>query len=323
MKMKWLLTGTLVVTAGIVSPSALAQEAGSTTGVKAAVVVPAQPAADAISPAEAEVAAAGKKLIDAFNQGDANAVLDNFLPDAELIDEVGTVHLGKEEIGALLKAFFEKYPGVQTQSEIESIRLVAGLALVDGTRALADKEGKSFSIIRYASIWKKTDAGYKLVSLRDINEPLPLTPKEALEELGWLVGSWVNEGSDGKVELDYRLAEDGNFIVGDLSVIAADGTQIMKSFQRIAWDASEGKFRSWTFDSDGGWGEATWLTTDQGWVMQSKAVSPIGERGSAIVSILPESADRFVIQGTHRTSEGIAEPDYEHIVVRKAPQPGK
>jgi uncharacterized protein (TIGR02246 family) len=322
MKLKWLYTGAIVVVAGANGSLAVAQQSSTATGVKAAVVVPAQSATDGLSPAEAEVAAAGKKLIDAFNLGDANAVLDMFLPDAELIDEAGTVHLGKDEISALIKAFFEKYPGVQTQSEIESIRLVAGLALVDGTRAMSDKEGKSFSIIRYASIWKKTDAGYKLVSLRDINEPIPPTPKEALEELAWMVGTWVNEGTDGKVELDYRLADDGNFIIGDLSVIAADGRQVMKSIQRIAWDASEGKFRSWTFDSDGGWGEATWLMTDEGWVMQSKAVSPLGERGSAIVSIVPESADRFVIIGTHRTTEGMAEPDYEHVVVRKAPMPG-
>lgn len=301
---------------------ASAQQPNNSTGVKEAVSVPAQDAAStALSPAEAEVAASAKKLMDAFNQGNSAQVLDMFLPDAELIDEAGTVHVGKEEIGNLVKSFFERYPGVQTASELEAIRLVAGLALVDGSRSMSDKEGKSVSLVRFISVWKKTDAGYKIVSLRDVNEPVPPNPREALEQLSWLVGSWVNQGSDGRVEMDYRWAEDSSFIVGDLSVVSADGRQVMKSFQRIAWDASAGSYRSWTFDSDGGWGEATWMATDQGWVLQSKAVTPQGAIGSATVTIVPENEDRFTLAGSNRFSNGVAEPDYQHTVVRKAPAP--
>ena len=301
----------------------IAQQSGTATGVKEPVAVPSQNGAGGLSPAEAEAAAVGKKLIEAFNQGNASLVVDMFLPDAELIDEAGTVHLGKEEISALVKSFFEKFPGVQTSSQVESIRLVAGLALVDGSRTMMDKEGKSFSLVRYAAIWKKTDAGYKIVSLRDIAEPVPPTPKEALETISWLVGSWMNEGTDGKVEMDYRWAEDGNFIVGDLLVSSADGSQVMKSFQRIAWDAAQGTFRSWTFDSDGGWGESLWSPSDQGWILESKAFTPLGAQGSVRVALTPETADRFKIQGTNRLSNGVAEPDYEQIVVRKAPTAGK
>jgi hypothetical protein len=123
--------------------------------------------------------------------------------------------------------------------------------------------------------------------------------------------------------MDYRWAEDGNFIVGDLLVSSADGSQVMKSFQRIAWDASQGTFRSWTFDSDGGWGESLWSPSDQGWILESKAFTPSGAQGSVRVAITQETEDRFKIQGTNRLSNGVAEPDYEQIVVRKAPTAGK
>jgi len=324
MKFNGLFVVILVAVFGLTEIRLFAQQSTTSTGVKEPVAVPSQDAgSSALSPAEAEVAAAGNKLMDAFNQGNAAQVLDMFLPDAELIDELGNVHVGKEEIGNLVKTFFEKYPGVQTASELESIRVVSGLALLDGSRTMADKEGKSFSLVRFASIWKKTDAGYKVVSLRDISEPIPPTPREALEQLSWLVGSWVNHGTDGTVEMDYRWADDASFIVGDLSVVSPDGRQVMKSFQRIAWDASEGTYRSWTFDSDGGWGEALWLATEKGWSLQSKAVTPQGSRGSATVAIVPESEDRFVIIGSNRVSDGVAEPDYQHTVVRKAPTPSK
>lgn len=324
MKSKKLFTATVIAALCSFGIDAVAQQSGTSTGVKEPVAVPSQEGAGVeLSPAQAEVASAGKKLIDAFNQGNAALAADMFLPDAELIDESGTLHTGKEEITALIKSFFEKFPGVQTVSQIESIRLVAGLALVDGSRTMMDKDGKSFSLVRYAAIWKKTDAGYKLVSLRDIAEAIPPSPREALETISWLVGAWVNEGTDGKVEMDYRWAEDGNFIVGDLLVVGPDGRQLMKSFQRIAWDASQGTFRSWTFDSDGGWGESLWSPLEQGWILESKAFTPTGAQGAARVSLIPETEDRFKIQGTNRLSNGVAEPDYEYIVTRKAPTPDK
>jgi len=119
---------------------------------------------------------------------------------------------------------------------------------------MTDKEGKSLSVLRFATIWRKTDAGLKLASLRDVSEALPPTPHEALEGLSWIVGEWINESSDAKVQMNYRWDESGNFIVGDILITSGDQT-IMKSFQRIAWDASQGKYRSWTFDSDGGVGD--------------------------------------------------------------------
>jgi uncharacterized protein (TIGR02246 family) len=321
MKFNGLFVGTVVAALCALESGAIAQQ--TATGVKEPVAVPSQNADSGWTPAEAEVVAADKKLMDAFNQGNAGQVADMFLPDGELIDESGTVYLGKDEIGGLLKSFFEKYPGAKTVSQIESVRLISGLALLDGSRSIMEKEGKSFSLVRYATIWKKTDAGYKVVSLRDVAESIPPSPKEALETISWLVGSWVNEGSDGKVNLDYRLAEDGNFIVGDVLVVAPDGRQVMKSFQRIAWDAAQGTYRSWTFDSDGGWGESLWSPSDQGWILESKAFAPSGSQGTVRVSIVSESDSRLKIQGTNRFSNGVAEPDYEHVMVRKAPAPSK
>ena len=267
---------------------------------------------------EAEVVKASKQLMEAFNAGNADAVAQLFLPDGELIDDSGTVHLGHEEIKALTKAFHTAYPGSKTEAQIESIRVVAGLVLVDGSRAIVDKEGKSGSVLRFATIWKKTDGGLKLASMRDVSEPLPPTPHEALEAIAWIVGEWINESGDTKVSLNYRWDDNGNFIVGDINI--TNGNQvIMKSFQRIAWDANQSKYRSWTFDSDGGFGEGTWNATTSGMVLQSSAVGPDGARGTATVKLEPASKDRFTVRGIHRMSEGVEEPDYEYTVVRKPP----
>ena len=267
---------------------------------------------------ETEALKAAKQLTDAFNTGNAQAVVDVFLPDGELIDDSGTIHLGHQEIKALVTAFQEAYPGAKTEAQVESVRGVGGLVLVDGTRVIADKDGKGLSVLRFATIWKKTDAGLKLASLRDVSEPLPPTPHEALEGIAWIVGEWINESGDSKVLLNYRWDDTGNFIVGDISVTAGEQV-LMKSFQRIAWDASQGKYRSWTFDSDGGFGEGVWTATPNGLVMQNSAVGPDGLRGTATVKLVSDSKDRFTFEGIHRMSEGIEAPDYQYTVVRKPP----
>ena len=292
----------------------MAQDAAAT--VATAVAKPVSPEQAAM---EAEVIKASKALIDAFNSANVDSVAGMFLPDGELIDDSGTVHLGHAEIKGLMKAFHEAYPGAKTEAQVESIRTVAGLAMVDGTRAIIDKDGKSGSVLRFAAIWKKTDAGFKLASFRDVAEPVAPTPHEALEGIAWIIGEWINESGDSKVSMNYRWDENGNFIVGD--ILIKNGEQIvMKSFQRIAWDAHEGKYRSWTFDSDGGFGEGLWSATPTGLVLQSKATAPDGLRGTATVKMESESKDRFTIRGLHRMTEGNEEPDYEYTVVRRPPE---
>jgi hypothetical protein len=284
--------------------------------VQAAVV--AKPVSPEQLALETEAVKAVKLLTDALNSGNVDAISGAFLADGELIDDSGTVHLGHDEIKALLKAFHETYPGAKNEAQVESVRGVGGLVLVDGTRVIIDKDGKSLSVLRFASVWRKTDAGLKLASLRDVSEALPPTPHEALEGLSWIVGEWINESSDSKVQMNYRWDESENFIVGDILITSGEQT-IMKSFQRIAWDASQGKYRSWTFDSDGGFGEGVWTATTNGLVMQNSAVSPDGVRGTATVKLLSDSKDRFTFQGIHRMSEGVESPDYEYTVVRKPP----
>lgn len=304
-----------LVLASSASFVSIAQDTATKPADTPAAVKPVSPEQLAL---ETDAVKATKELTDAFNAGNADAVAAVFLADGELIDDSGTVHLGHEEIKALIKAFQETYPGTKTDAQVESVRSVAGLVLVDGTRVITDKEGKGLSVLRFASIWKKTDAGLKLASLRDVSEPLPPTPHEALEGLAWIVGEWINESGDTKVSLNYRWDDNGNFIVGDIHISSGDQV-IMKSFQRIAWDASQGKYRSWTFDSDGGFGEGVWNTTPNGLVMQNSAVGPDGLRGTATVKLVSDTKDRFSVQGIHRMSEGVEAPDYEYTVVRKPP----
>jgi uncharacterized protein (TIGR02246 family) len=245
-----------------------------------------------------------------------------FLPNGELIDEAGVVYQGQKEIQALLAAFFKQYPGAKLALEIESVRLVGPVAIEEGTRTMTTADGEERSRFRYIGVWAKTDRGWQLASFRDFaDDPAP-TPHDNLEPLAWLVGDWINEGADGKVEVNFRWSEDKNFLLGDFNFQSADGVP-RKSTQRLGWDPSTGKIRSWLFDSDGGFAEGTWAVLEDAIVIHSASVNPDGATASATMTIVQSDDDHFTISGSDRIVGGVREPDFELTVSRRPPQAGK
>jgi uncharacterized protein (TIGR02246 family) len=272
-------------------------------------------------PAAAEIRKESDKLTAAFSSGKADEVAAMFLAKGELIDEAGTVYQGQPEIKALVTAFVEKFPGTQMTNEIESIRVLGTIAIQEGRRVTTAKDG-TVAAMRYTSVLAKTDQGWRIASLRDFGDESPTTPGELLAPLAWLIGDWINEGSDARVKLSYRWSEDMNFILGEILVMKSDKV-VMKSSQRIGWDALLGTPRSWTFDSDGGFTESTWTQVDDSWTVRSSAVMPDGLTGSAILKITNAEPGRYTMTGTNRIIGNAMEEDYQITVVKLPPTAGK
>ena len=272
-------------------------------------------------PEVTEVRNNSEKLFTAFANGKTDEIVSMFLPQGEIIDEAGTVYRGQQEIKELVNAFFKKFPGSQVKNEIESIRIVGAVAILDGRRVTTAKDG-STSEIRYIGVLSKTSQGWRIASLRDFGDDTLPTPGQLLTPLSWMIGEWMNEGADARVKISYRWSEDKNFILGEISVTKEDKV-VMKSSQRIGWDALHGTPRSWTFDSDGGFAEATWTQVDDTWVVRSSAVMPDGLTGSAILKISGIENGRYVMTGTNRIIGNAMEDDYQIKVVKLPPAAGK
>ena len=273
---------------------------------------------DKEDPAIAAVRRTAEKLVTEFKLGKVDELTAMFLPKGELIDEEGTVYQGQPEIKDLFSAFFKKFPGATLSLEIESIRLVGPVAIEEGTRTITTKEGATKSKFRYIAVRAKTDNGWPIASFRDFAEdPVP-TPNDYLQPLAWLVGEWINEGADGKVAISYRWSDDKNFLLGEFQ-ISSPGKPTTKSSQRIGWDPSAGKIRSWLFDADGGFAEGKWTMVDDGIVIKSTSVNPDGTSASATMTIVPIDKDHYSIKGTERIVGDSREPDFDITVTRRPP----
>lgn len=273
---------------------------------------------------DAAIVKANDQLVKAFNAGQVAGVVAQFAAEGELIDEEGNLYRGEKELAALFTKFFERFPGAKLAMEIESIRAIGpNLAMEEGTRYIAAREGVAKATLRYSAVRTRTAAGQWLIaSIREFNnDPLP-TPHERLAALGWVVGDWVNEGTDGLVKISFRWSEEGNFILGDYQVHLT-GRPAMKSTQRIGWDPVAGRIRSWLFDADGGFAEGHWAAVEGGFVVKSNSSNPDGSSGSVTMTITPKGKDHFTMTGTDRIIGEARAPDFEVSVVRQPPAAGK
>ena len=95
-----------------------------------------------------------------------------------------------------------------------------------------------------------------------------------------MVGEWVDEASESVVRVHCGWSEDGNFLIRSFTV-KRQGKTVMSVTQRIGWDPVARQFRSWEFDSEGGFGEGKWSRDGDRWVVKHTGVRPEGTTASA------------------------------------------
>jgi uncharacterized protein (TIGR02246 family) len=294
-----------------------------TAGAAAQVAAPAatQAAASSPSPMEKALLAEAEATVKAFNAADATALGGMFIDDGELVDEDGNVTEGRTAITALFKGFFERFPKAVLEMDLTDARSIGDeMVIEEGVRRITADGAAAAAQVRYVAVRVKEGDRWPLAAYREFSDdPLP-TPTEMLAPLDWLVGEWVDESPEGKTQISFQWSDDGNYLLGEYN-LAVGGQSAGNSVQRIGWDPVEGKLRSWTFDSDGGFSEGEWMATDDGWIVRSEATLPDGTTGSATMVIKPSDADHFVVESTDRIIAGSEEPDFKLVIARKPPAP--
>jgi hypothetical protein len=168
---------------------------------------------------------------------------------------------------------------------------------------------------------KQGDGKWLFASLRS-NGDEHVAPHDQLKQLEWLIGDWVDESDESVVRTSTRWSDDKNFILSEFHIHIA-GRRAMSGTQRIGWDASIGKFRSWVFDSEGGHAEGLWAQVRDRWVVKVTGVRPDGDIGTATNIYIPTGRDSFTLMSMDRIVGDEAAPDAIVKIVRKPPEPKK
>jgi len=316
---RWWLAPALVLVGGALwgqRSSSLAQ--GQASGQAA-------PQAPAAAPAAAAAPSAGAtavltRLAEACSAGDAAAVGQLFTDSAELVDETGRQFLGPDQVAGILGQLFAAFPQSQFAIEVQSARPVGpGTLVLDAVKLVTTPAGLE-SRLRLVAVVVETDGGWKLGSLREYTDPEIVTASAQLKPLEWLVGDWIDESTQGDVQVSCRWSEDGNYLLRTF-VVRRAGQVRSRSTQRIGWDPVQKQIRAWHFEADGGFGESLWSQAKDQWIVRSQTTSADGRTGSAVHVLTPLPGDRVNWKSTFRLQGDVLEADRESTMVRQPPRP--
>lgn len=283
-------------------------------------------------PAEdrAAIEAVTAEFVRAFDAGDAKAVAALFTEGARIEADGEPAVEGRDAIERRFAEMFSDEPGRTIAVKADSLRFLGtDAALEEGSAAVTsppDVEGAPGEVVhsRYMVAYVRKDGRWLQDCIHDHPAPeAQATAHERLAELEWLIGEWVDEDDAARVHTACEWADGGAFLVRKYRV-ESDRKDVMTGHQRIGWDPRLKQFRSWTFDSEGGFSQAVWShdPSDGRWIAKSTGVMPDGRAATATNVVTRLGRDLILWTSTDRTMGGRALPDSETITLaRRPPRP--
>ncbi len=265
----------------------------------------------------AAIRAALDSYVAAYNRGDAKAVADHWSDSGEWRSPTGQRFHGRKAIEKELQGIFAANKGVKIECGEPAIRLVSpDVAIEEGTvRVMRPEEEPDDST--YMAIHVKKEGQWKLDSVRETSVPEEPSTSPQLDELGWLVGQWIDASPDATIEANVTWTKNKTFLSYAFKV-SMPGMDDLEGIQVIGWDPAAGTVRSWMFDSDGGFGDGTWSKQDNHWVVKFSQVLPDGRKAAATNIYTLVDADTFTWRSIGRKVGDEFLPNIDEVkVVRK------
>lgn len=264
---------------------------------------------------EGAIRAVGDAYVAAYNNGDAKALADFWTPEAVYVNRIsGDRVVGRDAIAKQFTELFAAEGQEKLEVAIDSIRFVSpNVAVEQGVAKFLSSEAEPGEA-EYSAIYVRRDGKWLLDRVTDDPIPVNKSNYEQLQQLEWLIGTWVDADDYVKIVTTCSWTKNQNFITRSFTVSAGDNVEI-SGLQVIGWDAAENKIRSWTFDSDGGFSRGVWTKTGDDWHVQKNGVTAGGDRTTAVNHLRFIDQDSFALQSTQRTIGAELLPNIDEVIV--------
>lgn len=258
------------------------------------------------------------KMEAGFTRQDAKGLAACWTATGDFVGSEGERAEGAQNIEKAFQQFFAARPGASLKLHVASLR-VAGkdLALVDAVSEVKPAKGEA-AIGQLSLVVVKRDDHWRIESAREIATHAAM-PGQHLKELEWMVGDWTDEGSpQGGVSLRSTCDWTANraFLIRKFKAdgradVARTGTEI------IGWDPRAQRIRSWAFDSDGGFGESTWVRDGDRWLVRYTGTRADGSDASATHVLTVVDANTVTVKSKDRVANGEAQPEVPEITLKR------
>lgn len=269
------------------------------------------------SPEFKEAEETAQKYTEAYDKGDAKTLAEFYAEDVDYIDQDGAETKGRAAIEKLLADNFQANPGILVNMSIDEVKQLTPEVRVNrGVAVVTPKDGAAVAT-RYLAISVEKGDRWLISQLTETDAPAP-TAYSRLQALEWLVGSWENKAGDLTVQTKIDWAGDKNFLVRKFNVKGSDQEET-EGWEIIGWDPARQLIRSWIFDSNGGFGEATWSNDGEHWLIQASNVLPDGSHSTAEHVLTKIDDNKFSWESQNRSLAGDPQPSLDKIEVQRLP----
>ncbi|MFH0957305.1 MAG: SgcJ/EcaC family oxidoreductase [Pseudomonadota bacterium] len=257
-----------------------------------------------------------QSYVEAFNKGDASAVASHWSDDAEYVNAAGERLKGRKKIEAFLKKFFTDNKGLKIEASPSSIRFPFSNKAMETGKAIITRPGQTPEESLYVAEYVRKHGTWKLVNVKEEECSVGY---EHLKDLDWLIGEWIDRDENATIETIYQWSRNKSFITGSFAVYVESRADLQGT-QIIGWDPIGKSIKSWVFDSQGGFGQATWSRNGNQWIAESSSVLSNGDKASAINIYTFIDNNTFTFQSIGRQTGAELTPNIEEVfVVRKQP----
>lgn len=267
---------------------------------------------------EAAIRAAVTSYVEAFNKQDAKALAGHWSDQAVYQNPItGEEVTGRGEIEKQFAAQFGEFKDAKLTVEVTAVNFVSpNVAVEEGIAHVKTANGEP-DVTEYSAVHVRHGNKWLLDRVTENEEIEAVSHYEQLKPLEWLIGTWVDEDEEARVETTCQWAKNQNYLTRSFTV-EMPNEPAMSGIQVIGWDAAAGKIRSWAFDSDGGFMEGTWKNKDNNWIIESAAVLPDGRKASSINILKPLENDAITWQVTGRDIDGEILPNLPEVKLSRA-----
>jgi uncharacterized protein (TIGR02246 family) len=257
-------------------------------------------------------------FLDAFHKGDAKALAAFWVVDGDYTDQTGHRLKGRAAIEKAFAELFAENKGLKLRINSQALRfLTPDVAVEDGVTEVIPPDGAPPSRARYTIVHVKESGRWRLGSVRDAAFAPPGN-SEHLRGLEWAIGDWADNNGKGEVaRVSFAWSEGQNFIVSNFTTTFKN-IAIGGGTQWIGWDPRAKALRSWTFETNGGFGEGGWVQEGGNrWVIKTKTVLPDGKQVVATNVLTRVDPDTLGWQSRDRAVDGNVLPDTKEIRLKR------
>jgi len=266
---------------------------------------------------EAAIRQQAKTYVEAFNQHDAGTLVDYWAEDAIYRNPVTGVFLrGRDAIKEEFTALFDEKKDIQIELKIDSISFPEKNKAIEKGNAKITRPGEPSKETSYKVTYAKINGDWLIKTISEFDLEKAPTHYKELKELAWLIGDWIDEDEDVKIETVSSWDKYKNFITQRFIITVQDHVEL-EGQQVIAWDADKEKIRSWVFDSDGGFGEGFWSKKGNSWVVETAQTLANGSQASSINIYTKVDDNSFTWESTGREVDGEMLPNIDPVTVTR------